>query len=454
MLYWICPECGHECSPAIRECPTCTATDILSLAQSLQSKPVSPACPTRSQPVKLAISPVPPPLAAPAVLAATSPQSEFRLKQPGLASTNGIVFEAAALRPLGAHEQLVEPAPSRRRSVAFIRPALTGVKTSGLALSEFVAPGEIGLTPKAGNETPGEIVATEINPAPLPPKMSLAFISSKLELAGASLSELLHAFEKAAKELEDAAIRAIQASFQAQPTELLLCGAPEIVTAPAAPTEQWMRSPRLVFVPKAPGSGMPAIVTAEPQPPTLAGPHLPPQLLNFTRSQGSNRPTGRRPVASILMVCVLVVVLLLGAGSLLQYLSANREAKAASIAPDSTRTSEPAPAPPIPVAEEHPGARFVEVAGLRVVTAPNRKPQLQYIVINHSAGELTGLNIHIALHSANSPSGVPLIRVSSIVPSLGANQSKEIRTDLDAGLGVASIPDWQSLRPDILVARQ
>src|SRR5580692_9376470 len=25
MLYWICPECGHECSPAIRECPTCTS---------------------------------------------------------------------------------------------------------------------------------------------------------------------------------------------------------------------------------------------------------------------------------------------------------------------------------------------------------------------------------------------------------------------------------------------
>ncbi len=452
MLYWICPECGHECSPAIRECPTCTATDILSLAQSLQSKPVSPAYPARSQPVKLAISPVPPPLAAPAVLAATSPQADFGLKQSGLAPVNGIVFEAAVLRPLGAHEQLVEPAPSRRRSVAFVRPALTGVKSSGLALAALAPPGELGLTPKAGNAC--EIVTTEINIEPAPPKMSLAFIASKLELVGASLSELLHAFEKAAQELEDAAIRAIHASFQAQPTELLLCGAPEIVTAPAAPTEQWMRSPRLVFVPKAPGNGVPAIVTAEPQPPTLAGPHLPPQLLNFTRSQGSNRPAGRRPITSILMVCVLVVILLLGAGSLFQYVSANREAKAASIAPESTRTSEPAPAPPLPVAEEHPGARFVEVAGLRVVTAPNRKPQLQYIVINHSTGELTGLNIHIALHSADSPSGVPLIRVSSIVPSLGANQSKEIRTDLDAGLGAASIPDWQSLRPDILVARQ
>src|SRR5208337_1902531 len=56
MLYWICPECGHECSPAIRECPTCTAAekappappatqtsaDILTLAQSFEAD-VAPA---------------------------------------------------------------------------------------------------------------------------------------------------------------------------------------------------------------------------------------------------------------------------------------------------------------------------------------------------------------------------------------------------------------------------
>src|SRR5579864_7055784 len=23
MLYWTCPECGRECSPAVRECPAC-----------------------------------------------------------------------------------------------------------------------------------------------------------------------------------------------------------------------------------------------------------------------------------------------------------------------------------------------------------------------------------------------------------------------------------------------
>ena len=91
---------------------------------------------------------------------------------------------------------------------------------------------------------------------------------------------------------------------------------------------------------------------------------------------------------------------------------------------------------------------------MRVVTVPNKRPQLQYIVVNHSAGDLTGLNIHIAVHSADSPTGTPLFTVSSVIPSLAPNQSKEIRTDLDAGIKAASIPDWQSLRTEILIARQ
>src|SRR5579872_893490 len=34
MLYWICPECGHECSPAVRECPTCSVSDARAAAVS------------------------------------------------------------------------------------------------------------------------------------------------------------------------------------------------------------------------------------------------------------------------------------------------------------------------------------------------------------------------------------------------------------------------------------
>jgi hypothetical protein len=106
------------------------------------------------------------------------------------------------------------------------------------------------------------------------------------------------------------------------------------------------------------------------------------------------------------------------------------------------------------VVAEHPAARSVEVAGVRIVTGPNKKPQLQYIVINHSSSELTDLNIHIAVRSVEALADAPLFSVSSLVPALGPNQSKEIRTDLNSSVQVSAIPDWQSLRTEVLIARQ
>src|SRR5690348_14310798 len=61
MLYWICPECGGECSPAVRECPACAGAvvtspaaaspaprklavteEVLALVQNLQPAPQLP----------------------------------------------------------------------------------------------------------------------------------------------------------------------------------------------------------------------------------------------------------------------------------------------------------------------------------------------------------------------------------------------------------------------------
>jgi P pilus assembly chaperone PapD len=106
------------------------------------------------------------------------------------------------------------------------------------------------------------------------------------------------------------------------------------------------------------------------------------------------------------------------------------------------------------VVSEHPAARSVEVAGVRIVMGPNKKPQLQYIVINHSSNELTGLNIRIAVRSVDGLADAPLFSVSSPVAALGPNQSKEIRTDLNSSVPVSAIPDWQSLRTEVLVGRQ
>ena len=353
-----------------------------------------------------------------------------------------------------AKERDLEPVPSRRRSVVFLRAALHSDETTNLAVAGLARWDTLRFTPAAASR---HVIVEPGTAAPLPPAPgSVALAKSNIQPESESLSEVLRALEKSAEELEQSEIHAIQASFEKRPGALLLSEPGEIIIAPAPPLERWLRTPKLVFTPQLPDVNGIHALSVGPQSPTLAGPCLPPQLRNLGGNKFSAPLARKRASAPMWMVSVLVATgLFLGGGTLLQYLSANREAKAASVPAASAETTETAlPAPPVHVAQEHPGSRFVEVAGLRVVTAANKRQQVQYIVINHSTGQLTGLKIRITVYSQDSASSSPLFTVATIIPSLAPDQSKEIHTDLDASLTAASIPDWRSLKPEVLITRQ
>jgi hypothetical protein len=506
MLYWICPECGHECSPAIRECPTCTAPpapersgvsqELLSLAKSFQSTPsaglltaapqrqllvaaqeaavavqepelsdklaplgwlaVKPARPERCEPVQLSLSPIPARISSPAVApSAETPRAEFCLETAGPAPIGEISFHSARGGRRSAPKQPVELLPSRLQAVAFVRAEMPGADHSGLAVADLTQLAAARLTPvvsRQNGQPKPEALSTPLDYSPSAP----AFVSSQVELAGESLAELLNALKISEEELEQAAIQVIRASFHDRPAMSLLSAPPEIVRAPAPPAEQWMRAPSPKFTASAPDNGVRGSGIAGPQAPTLAGPSLPPQLRNFIAHQNSVlRPHRKRVTAPTWIVVSLVVALVtLGGRSLLQNWTSDRDSKPVSAAVAQPQISQPAPEPSVPIVQEHPAARSVEVAGVRIVTGPNKKPQLQYIVINHSASELTGLNVRIAVRSVDALAGAPLFSISSVVASLGPNQSKEIRTDLDSSVKPSAIPDWQSLRTEVLIARQ
>jgi len=280
-------------------------------------------------------------------------------------------------------------------------------------------------------------------------------LSQAIELQAEAIVDEIHQ----QVETEQAGIRAVTATFSEQPPASLLAAPSEVVIAPAPPAVQWLRTPRPIIRPCVPENPNVNLMTGGPQAPTLAGPCLPPQLRNFIENGGTAQEPPRKPIAlpTWLVSVVIATCLFLGAGSLVQYLTSNRDAKAASTAPAaqaSQPTVAPTLAPALPVVHEHPSARFVEVAGIRLVTSPKGKPQLQYIVINHSGTELTGLDVRIAGRSPDAPSGDPLFSISGLVPTLGPYQSKEIHTDLEAGLRASAVPDWQSLRTEILIARR
>jgi uncharacterized OB-fold protein len=542
MLYWICPECGHECSPAIRECPTCTAPpseqpkaaettvvqaaaestgsasqELLSFAKHVEAAPstalltapstalltapperqlltsanghaashetqgiaaavsveeaprepalstelaslddlaVRPARPGRVEPAKLSPAPVPARLSSPSASIVTAPtRAEFGLAAAGLTPGGEISFEGARGKS-GAIGQSGEPLPSRRQSVAFVRAELAGTNHSGLALGRLSKLDSIALKPAIPSGDARSMNGASVALASKPSQPSL--VSSEVKLSGASLVELLSALRASAEELDRAAIDAIHASFREKPAACLLSAPSEIVRAPAPPADQWMRSQKFQFTAIPPERVARATVIAGPQPPTLAGPSLPPQLLNF--HQTASLPGKNKRWSSWLVNLIVAVVVIFAVVSLLQYILQDRDSKtgdtkAVSVAPP-VATVKAAPSPRARVVEEHPAARFVEVAGVRIVLGPNKRPQVQYIVINHSASELTGLNIRIAVRSVEALEDPPLFTVSSAVASLGPNQSKEVRVELDPSIQPSAIPDWQSLRTEVLVARQ
>ncbi len=344
----------------------------------------------------------------------------------GAAGATGPLFDSAHVTP--ANEPLAEPEPEYDTEVV-----AEAMEQQAASVREATAEHEIALQPEP---------------------LDADALSQALQLdAGAVVDDIGRQVEA-----EQASIRAIAETFRQQPPASLLAAAPEILTAPAPPATQWLRTPRPALKPCLPAHLGLNLLTGGPKAPTLAGPCLPPQLQNFLEQRSNTPQSARKPVAfpTWLVSVVVATCLFLGAGSLMQYLTPNHDARAASTAPASPASapaSAPAAAPPLPVVQEHPLARFVEVAGVRVVNGPKGKPQLEYIVINHSGSPITGLDVRIAGRSADAPSGDPLFSVSGIVPALGPYQSKEMHTDLDAGLRAASLPDWRSLRTEILVAR-
>ena len=99
-------------------------------------------------------------------------------------------------------------------------------------------------------------------------------------------------------------------------------------------------------------------------------------------------------------------------------------------------------------------AQEVEVSGLRIGADLLHRSQLQYVVDNHSGVQLTGLVLHIKVTSMAPTSKGTLFQVSAVVPSLGPNESKEIRTDIEGQLQSKPIPDWQYLKTEVQVSGQ
>ncbi len=451
-------------------------TAFLAPAIQIGELRIPPASPARSAPAEPANLPAaepsataPPPLPEPASLLASGVRFVELPAPPYPPAKTAPLIEpaklAAAGRPSGIAPALPEPTPFRTSALQIARlraPAASSVKMAGaIEPGSLAASRPLTAAPRQSTESvpfPAPVLELPLLAPGAEPFCAATGLANRMGAISAALqlqAETLLDEIGVRIEAYEAKIRAIISEFQVRPAISLLPAPRDIVAAPAPPDFQWLKTPRPVLSTRKPSDLKCGSPTAPPQKLPLAGPCLPPELRNFIEAPPPARVPPKSGIGLPAWIVSLVIAtsLFLGAGTLLQYLATSHDAKAASVA--ATPGQAMASAPAAPVLEQHPFARFVEVTGLRVVADLNHRSQVQYIVVNHSSSQLSGMLLRIAVRSSENPAGsAPLFTVSAVVPSLGPHQSKEIRTDLDSELRSSAIPDWEYLRTEVQVVTQ
>jgi hypothetical protein len=185
---------------------------------------------------------------------------------------------------------------------------------------------------------------------------------------------------------------------------------------------------------------------------TLPGPALPPKLERLqeaapvtvigeeVRAKKSGLPGWM--VSLLLMLGIPAA----GAGILLYFQPiGHSSAEAKTPLPEATAAVPPASAPV---------AQSVEVTGFRILVDFNKKSEIHYLVVNHSATALSDMTIFVTLRAANAKTGQPpLSRFSFRAPSMGPFESKEMTSPIEKLSRSVSLPDWQDLRAEVQVSR-
>lgn len=102
----------------------------------------------------------------------------------------------------------------------------------------------------------------------------------------------------------------------------------------------------------------------------------------------------------------------------------------------------------------HPLAHYIEVTGFRFLVDLNKKSEVHYLVVNHSAAELADMTVYVTLRTADAkPGQPPVCRFSFRAPTLAPYESKEMTSPIEKLVHPVALPEWQDLRSEVQIAQ-
>lgn len=96
--------------------------------------------------------------------------------------------------------------------------------------------------------------------------------------------------------------------------------------------------------------------------------------------------------------------------------------------------------------------KYVEVVGVRLIEDAKKKPQVRFVVVNHSGAEISDLAANVNLWARTAKSDDEAIGALAFkLPSLGPYEAKEMIAPLNTKLHIYELPDWQNLAAEVQI---
>ena len=187
----------------------------------------------------------------------------------------------------------------------------------------------------------------------------------------------------------------------------------------------------------------------QPPPPVVAQPPAPvmgqayPSYLPPVAAPRAGLPTWLLTIVFALAIFGVVA----GVYWLVGALKGGSETAATQSAPAASPAASTAPNAPAKVS---PFQKYVEVSGVRFLEDAKKKPQVKFVVTNHSGAEMTGLSGSVTVW-ARMQKTEEQAGTFTFTTTLGPWETKDISAPLATKLAMIELPDWQNTRTEVQI---
>jgi len=95
----------------------------------------------------------------------------------------------------------------------------------------------------------------------------------------------------------------------------------------------------------------------------------------------------------------------------------------------------------------------LEITGLRLLGAKDKKPEVVFVVVNHSGAPLTDISGTVTLRPSTAKPATEIVGIFAFQHvSLGPFESRELRAPLKTTLRMFELPDWEFLKTDLALS--